>query len=294
MAATSPLQTRFRRQWDPDSRNAPLPDPGNAPYNCGPTSVAKIVEFYRDVNIHINALRSYAASNLTPTNVSQQKIMMEKAGVPCDIVKFTISSLKQIISSGRRPVLIGLDMSRVPLSVAGHPFRGAHAVVALANTVRNGVSGILIMDPNFNTTHRIDPTNGQRFYSDSIVSYALQGASVQGWGVAPRASKNVSVVPKPPATSTWTKEDDLLNQLLRGAREISQRNATIRARSTPRKVPGYAAGTAHGAAYSSNQNRLVIGWVRGSSLAGSTDWLAVRSAAYGVEFHHKQDVLRLY
>lgn len=207
MVATSPTQTRARYQWEADSTDSPRPDPGNAPFNCGPASVAKIIEFYRDTNVNVNAVRrSSGVGDLRPTNVSQQKVMLEKYGVSCDIASLTLAQVKSAISSGRRPILVGMLMSRVPASMRDHPFLGAHAVVLLANQTRNGVSGILVMDPNFSPrTGRLDPDKGVKFYTDAVVSYAMASTATQRWCVVPRAAKKISVpapVPTPPAETT--------------------------------------------------------------------------------------------
>lgn len=177
------IEAPFHRQWDSDSR-APSPDPGSAPYNCGPTSVVNIVHAYRGTHYSIYETRRLGTYDpYRGTSVGEQKEMLSRRGVPCTFTQLSMAQIKAYGAQGRHPVLLGLNMAAVPYDIAGHTFRGWHAVVALQNTSRNGESGVLVRDPNFNITFRIDPTDGKRFYPDAVIkrAYVDQG----GWALFP-------------------------------------------------------------------------------------------------------------
>jgi hypothetical protein len=183
-------------QWDLDSR-FPLPDPGSAPDNCGPTSVANVAHFYTDHHTGIYRTRILAAPPLGPTSVVDQRSMLEKRGVPCFIGQWPVSSITKVVAGGRHPMILGLYYALVPYEVAGHPFRGWHSIEVLDNAVHNGIPGKLIRDPNFNRTYRQDPTNGRRFYPDWVIEHAF-ASQPNAWGIMPSAPKAVPL----PDTST--------------------------------------------------------------------------------------------
>lgn len=190
-AVDVPLQ----RQWDKDSR-LPLPDPGTAPGNCGPTAVEQVAEYYVGAadkpDFGIFRTRRLATTSLKlSTSVTEQKTMLVKRGVPCSLQRPTVAELHKIVASGR-PVIIGLDMSRVPITVAGHPFRGKHAV-----TLRLSLPGTFdCADPNFNDTYRKDPTNGHRIYPDWVLQGAYYNAGM--WAIVPTYPKKLPTpVPTP-------------------------------------------------------------------------------------------------
>lgn len=234
MAANSPLSTRPVFQWEIDSTSSPPPDPGNAPFNCGPCSVTKILEFYHDRDYNVNHIRRTVADDLIPTNVSEQAMMMKKQGLDADIAVLSITRLTEILASGRRPVLIGLDMSQVPPDIAGHPFRGAHAVVALTNVIKNGVYGKYIMDPNFSPrTGRTDPTGGKRFYPNYIVNRAMDSAATMRWGVVPKAAK---IIQAPAPLPDITEEQEMA--IAEDIRSATGRWFSCKRGVTLRKGPG--------------------------------------------------------
>lgn len=174
-------------QWDPDSR-FPLPDPGSAPDNCGPTSVENVAHFYRDRRFGIYSTRLLAAPPLGPTKVTDQRAMLEGRGVPCVVGQWPLSSIKKVIAGGRHPMILGLNYAAVPYEVAGHPFRGMHSIVAMDNAP----GGVMVRDPNFNRTYRTDPTNGNRFYPDWVIQRAFVDQPL-GWGIMPTAAKVVTL-----------------------------------------------------------------------------------------------------
>ena len=194
MAYRSTLEFPLRMQWESSSR-LPPPDPGTAPGNCGPTCVTMVAQFYRDVSYGIYSTRYLANKTLAlSTSIGEQRTMLQLRGVPCIISRPSIDTITSILRTQKRPIIIGMRMLYVPLSVAGHPFRGDHAVVLRANAVRNGVAGKLVADPNFSTyTGRTDPTNGFRFYSDSTIQAAYYNPGL--WAILPTKDKVVNGLP---------------------------------------------------------------------------------------------------
>lgn len=199
MVATSAVKTRPRWQWESDSTSSPPPDPGNAPWNCGPTAIAKILEFYKDRAYNVNGVRRAAGvPDRAPTNVADQARMATLLGVPCTVQRLTVTELKNLIRGGRRPVLVGMEMGRIPAAIRGHSFLGAHAVAMLDVNSRGDFIG---NDPNFSPrTGRTDPTNGKRVYPASVVAYAMSSPLTQNLCVVPKAAKKIpTVVTAPPA-----------------------------------------------------------------------------------------------
>jgi hypothetical protein len=185
------IDTPVHLQWDPSSR-LPLPDPGSAPNNCGPTTIVNIAHYYRDESFGIYLTRRLGTTDdWRGTSVNEQAEMLRRRGVPCFISQMPLWAVHKYVGSGNRPILAGLDMAKVPLSVAGHPFRGKHAVEILQTAWRNnGESrGVLVRDPNFNRTYRTAPTGGQRWYPDWVIDVAFCKAGM--WGVVPEKAKDV-------------------------------------------------------------------------------------------------------
>jgi hypothetical protein len=199
MVYTHVDQTPSIYQWDPSSR-LPLPDWGNAGANCGPTCVTFVANFYRDANFGINATRTLSgARNYVGTSISQQRAMLQGRGVPCYVSQPSVTQMRSLVASGRRPIVVGLYMARVPSAVRGHPFTGMHSVVLRRTRTVNGVRGFDVLDPNFSKkTGRIDPTNGHRFYSEAIVSYAFYEATIgsRSWALIPSIEKAVTAPTK--------------------------------------------------------------------------------------------------
>jgi hypothetical protein len=188
-----PLDVPFRRQWDPDSR-LPMPDPGTAPGNCGMTVVTHMAQYYTDRWFGIFATRYLVMGNdLTlSSTVTQQSEALRRRGVENQIYRPDVDWLHRLVAEQRRPIGLGLDMSQVPLEIAGHDFRGSHGIELRATTYRDTLRGFTVMDPNFNTTYRVDPTNGHRFYPDWVINRAYYAADK--WAIVPTADK---LVPPP-------------------------------------------------------------------------------------------------
>lgn len=166
---TNISQVPARRQWE--SSSAPW-----QPYNCGPTSVAFVADFYRDATFPIEATCDLGAACDQPVNApgtsgAEQAVMLQQRGVPCTVQRPTPTALATLVST--RPVVIGLQMSKVPAATRGHSFTGIHAVVARARARdAAGNPGTLIMDPNFGYGQAVDATNGSRFYPDAVLNAA--------------------------------------------------------------------------------------------------------------------------
>lgn len=192
------IDTPVHLQWDPSSR-LPLPDPGSAPNNCGPTTIVNIAHFYREISFGIYDTRRLAVSDpYRGTSVNEQAEMLRLRGVPCTIGQPNVFSIHNLVGGGTRPILAGLDMAKVPEYIAGHPFRGKHAIEILQTAYTNNgrTRGFLVRDPNFNRTYRVDPTGGQRFYPDWVIEVSFTNSGM--WAVIPDKAK---VLPSLPDTS---------------------------------------------------------------------------------------------
>lgn len=185
MTYETALDAPYRRQWDPDSR-LPLPDPGTAPGNCGVTCVAMAAQFYTEKWTGIFAIRRQVLGyNLKlSTSIGEQREMLRRQGVESVISQPSLASIRELVKTGRRPVLLGLDMSKVPAEIRGHAFTGWHAILIRANA---GTSALLAADPNFNTTFRVDPTDGRRKYPNWVIQRAFNDAG--GWALIPAEIK---------------------------------------------------------------------------------------------------------
>lgn len=164
-------------------------------YNCGPTCMTFIAGFYRNYSSYgIEATRRLVASCCIPTDITWQRDMLSKRGVPAQIYRVaSISALKSLIGTGRRPIGIRIYMGRVPLSIRGHAFTGWHELALIANGFKNSVSGVWTDDPNFSPEggHRPDPARGHRFYPDSTLNYAFIGLQ-PAYAVIPISAKPAS------------------------------------------------------------------------------------------------------
>jgi hypothetical protein len=188
--------------------------------NCGVTVAAAIADFYWDDRHHIeqgrwlisgmgpynvNGRVYYGCPPQTPTNAWQQADMLRRRGIPCTVVLIrTVSQIHQIVDSGRRPMLLGLNFAYVPDATAGHMFQGWHAI-----KVRDGdasVGNFIVNDPNF-WHPDADATNGKRWNSDAVKTNALN-ATGGAYGVGPNAAKVVAL-PSTSAPPPSTELDDM-------------------------------------------------------------------------------------
>jgi hypothetical protein len=199
------LQPGPRWQWERwDSQ------PPNGAVNCGPTSVCRILDFYRDRTHNINAVRRGAGvPDYAATSPSQQKAMLERNGVSAYIAQPSVDTLTALVAGGRHPVIVGLYMARVPAELRDHPFTGMHAITLLRN--RSGwwggrlVPGKVYLDPNFSPAiNRLDPDDGRKWMPDSVVRWAFVSSPAgtnRGWAVIPSKAKLV-LVPAPAPSPT--------------------------------------------------------------------------------------------
>jgi len=232
-----------RFQWEVNSQYSQS-------WNCGPTSVTRIACFYRDTWYGIEATRKtiagmgpynvngeqyYGAPARTPTNAWQQADMLTKRGVPASVRQIqSLDEMHGLVDSGKRPIVVGIEMSRVDPIVRGHNFTGWHAVVILGPAFVNGMKGVYINDPNFAVSGwGSDPTRGRRFYSDAV----LQGAWIHNtprYCVVPDKAKYVPPVQAPDLTA-GVEMAILTNITIPGD---TGRLFSVRAGVTLRKGPG--------------------------------------------------------
>lgn len=157
-----------RYQWEANSA------PSQA-FNCGPTCATFIAGYHKEAWYGIEATRRLVTGAGTPTTAWQQRDMLAKRGVPAQVrVIDSLATLHALVDSGRRPIIIGVQMSRVPSTVRDHPFTGWHALVVLSGGYLNGVRGFWVLDPNFSPPGGIrpDPDGGRKWYSDAVMQSA--------------------------------------------------------------------------------------------------------------------------
>lgn len=180
MAFASPLQTNSELQWDEDSRP-------NQPYNCGPSSVEKVSNYYTNkLHYGIEKTRDLgSARNGTGTSTHEQKEMLNARGIPSSALTLTPTQIKKILSTGRRPIVLWLLMEHIPRNIRGHNFTGRHAVSALANGKKGIETGIWINEPN---QRRNSPEyEKQRFIPDR---YWIPASAAMGrWCIVPDKDK---------------------------------------------------------------------------------------------------------
>lgn len=150
--------------------------------NCGPTGSTQQADFYRDREFPIERTRIRAdVSRCRPTNAWEQVEMLRKRDVPADVAEIdSLAELDALLGKGkRRPVGIGVLMSRMTAETRGHPFLGWHRITILckARRRRNGryVYGYIYTDPNFSPPggYRPDPRKGHRFIRRGELRYAF-------------------------------------------------------------------------------------------------------------------------
>jgi hypothetical protein len=164
-------------QYDADS--AP-----NQNYNCGPTTVTNIVRFHRDRDFRINDTRRLATSrNYTGTTTSERRTMAERRGVPAEVRHLTAAQVKSLLN-GRRAIDLALLMGKIPLSIRKRPFAGSHSVLGIERAVKDGVTGIIVYNPDY---HRDRDQPSRYFYPDKYWVPAF--TALGGWAVVPENQK---------------------------------------------------------------------------------------------------------
>lgn len=200
MVFISPLQTESELQWDPDS----APNQGT---NCGPSSIEKIANYYKDLAKYgIERTRNLATSrDGTGTNITEQSLMLTRRGIPNTTQRLNPTEIKNYLKTSRRPLGLLLVMSYIPDDIKGNSFDGTHTVTALANGVVNGESGIWVNEPN---QHRDRPKyRKNRFFPDQ---YWIKASAAFGrWVIVPDKDK---VIPtRLPLRKKWVVTAAILN-----------------------------------------------------------------------------------
>lgn len=192
MVFTSAITATKRFQFDKTSGSLEY----SQRYNCGPTCVSMVAGFYNDNTPGIEATRRLAAAPGRPTTYYEQRDMLIRRGVPATFIQLsTLQQIRNIVGSGRRPIVIGVEMWKVPWYVRDHPFLGWHAVVILG--VASG--GFWVNDPNFSPAggSRPDPDRGKKFWPDWVMQAAFINAN-NSPAIVPLAAKTIYVPPPPP------------------------------------------------------------------------------------------------
>ncbi len=259
MVYTSALQAPKRFQWETNS------DPSKA-FNCGPTCVTQIAGFYRDSSYYIETTRRLVTACCTPTNAWQQRDMLIRRGVPATVREIgSVGELHSLVDSGRRPVVIGVQMSRVPDIYRDHPFLGWHALTVISGGWLNGYRGFWVTDPNFSPAGGIrpDPDRGMKWYPDWVMQNAYINNSPR-FSVVPNSLKAI------PTTPTTT---------LKGRGRVAGPDCNIRSSmSVTSSTNIYARSHADGYTYRRSDGRRL--WSNSSQyifLGWSGDWAKVRT-----------------
>lgn len=256
MVYLSAVASPHRFQWEANA------EPSKAE-NCGPTCVTKIAQFYRDTWYGIEATRRLVTGSGTPTNAWQQRDMLIKRGIPATVVNIvSTAQMHSIVDSGRRPMIIGVQMSRVPDYVRDHPFLGWHALCVMTGGYVNGVRGFWINDPNFSPAGGIrpDPDRGKKFYPDWVIQNAYI-ANTPRYAIVPNAAKVIAV------TSN-------------GRGHIAGPNCNIRSSKSYDTSAIYARSRTDGYTYRYGDGRRL--WSNGSQfifLGWDGDWAKVRTGS---------------
>lgn len=193
MVYTSALSAVPRFQFDSTSGSLEY----SQKYNCGPTCATMIAGFYKDAYYGIETTRRLVTGAGKPTTYTEQRDMLIKRGVPATLVSISsLTQLRSYVGSGRRPVILGVEMWKVPAYVRDHPFLGWHAVTVLG--VASG--GFWVNDPNFSPIggYRPDPDKGHKFWPDWVMQSAFVDA-VNSPCILPNSAK-VIYTPAPAPT----------------------------------------------------------------------------------------------
>ena len=276
------LEVPPRYQWEDSSKFSQA-------VNCGVTVAVAIADYYRDRSHGIEVARSLIAG-MGPydlgrrgvvqgapagkaTNSWQQRDMLRKLGVPCQVVEIrTTKQLHEFVDSARRPFLLGLDFNHVDFATAGYTFHGVHAIKIRAGATQNGVRGFIVNDPNF-APDGSDRAHGKRFYPDTVVQHAINAVGGMMRGVAPDAAK-------PHPMSTEEREMAILSRI---EVEMQPRQFDVREGVNLHKGPGFTY-PLHWTVPHVQKFRLV-GWAVDPRTKERTGWiLASRANGRGMFF----------
>lgn len=196
---TYATQSTKRFQWESSSLYSQA-------YNCGPTCVAFIIGYYlgwRGIEARRSSIAGWGPYNVsgvgtvygaparTPTTAWQQRDMLIRGGVGASVRTLNgLTELHSLVDSNRRPLILGIQMSRVPANFRDHSFLGWHAVVVMSGGWRDGTHGFWVNDPNFAPGQ--DPDGGMKWYPDWVMQQAWANNSPR-YAVVPTNPKPLPV-----------------------------------------------------------------------------------------------------
>lgn len=255
---TYATQSTKRFQWEDNSRSSQS-------WNCGPTCVTFIASYYRGTFYGIEKTRLLIAPPQTATSCVQQRDMLIARGVPSAFKQIdTLAEMHQLVDSGRRPIIVGILMSRVPSNYRDHPFLGWHAVTVMSGATNNGVRGFWVNDPNFSPAGGIrpDPDRGQKWYPDWVMQAAFMNNSPR-WSVIPNSPKPLPVAP----TQTYKGRAHVKTPPAGGVINIRSGPTTNAANVFARAMPdGYTYRQSDGAKlWSNGSSYILIGFATDSA-----------------------------
>lgn len=190
MVWTSALQVPPRSQFDASSGSLDY----SAKYNCGVTVATEIGQFLKDKPwLGIEATRTGAGvARGRPTTYDEQRRMFIYRGVGASVrVIDSLASLRALVRGGKRPVSIGVLMSRVPAWIRGHSFTGWHSLEVLDAPA----GGFWVNESNL----PVGSTGFRRWYPDATMQYAFIDAPGYAIAVVPYDAKVVTA-PAPAPT----------------------------------------------------------------------------------------------
>lgn len=173
-----------RSQWDETSGTFE----NSQKYNCGPAGASMVAGYYRDVKLAIEQTRRLVTDSGHPTTYQQQADMLTKRGISSVLVDVqSWDHLKRLLLGGRRPILLAIEMGRVPLEYRGYLFEGWHTVSALKIIEKNNYEWLKANDSNFR-----DPRTLRRLWPKWVVEQAFLD-NWQSWAIVPHEPKKLRV-----------------------------------------------------------------------------------------------------
>ncbi|MBA2237547.1 MAG: hypothetical protein H0W24_02430 [Lysobacter sp.] len=238
--------------------------------------MTKIASFYKDTFFYIETTRRLVTACCTPTTAWQQRDMLIKRGVPASVREISsVAEMHGLVDSGRRPIIIGVLMSKVPSMYRDHPFLGWHALCVLKGDYYNGTRGFWINDPNFSPAGGIrpDPDRGRKWYPDWVIQNAYINNSPR-YSVVPNSAKAVTA---PAPTQEYVKFNAGVNGInLRLQPDSRLNNIYAVVYTDPKGIVRVKDGARIGA---TSSRRTVFGRVRGPD---GQDYIKLRLMGTGV------------
>lgn len=180
------IDAPHRSQWEDSSGTFEY----SQKYNCGPTCASFIAGYYHDGKPSIEHTRTLAGvPRGRGTTYPEQARMLGARKIPAVLVDcLSIDHLKRLVKNGRRPIILAIYMGRVPLAYRGYNFSLWHSITLLGFSVKNGVEGAMLNDPNF-----VDKKRCRRWWPNWVLQQAFLD-NVQSWAIVPHEKKHVVVV----------------------------------------------------------------------------------------------------